>query len=36
MGEQGEGGERMAKERVGYVGVGWMGGPMARRLLAAG
>lgn len=26
----------MAKERLGYVGVGWMGGPMARRLLAAG
>lgn len=26
----------MAKERVGYVGVGWMGGPMARRLLGAG
>ena len=26
----------MAKQRVGYVGVGWMGGPMARRLLAAG
>jgi 3-hydroxyisobutyrate dehydrogenase len=26
----------MAKQRVGYVGVGFMGGPMARRLLAAG
>lgn len=26
----------MAKESVGFIGVGWMGGPMARRLLAAG
>jgi 3-hydroxyisobutyrate dehydrogenase len=26
----------VAKQRVGYVGVGWMGGPMARRLLGAG
>lgn len=26
----------MAKERIAFIGVGWMGGPMARRLLAAG